>query len=190
MDNEQFILNFDASAEFNSQYLDMPGARVGGCEVDNNAWLKCVNPKVSLEHTNLRCTGGHIHIGFAEGKDMALCEEVIKAMDVFLGLPSVLLDPDTKRRELYGKAGSFRFAKSYTGCEYRTLSNFWIQSEELMGYVWDNAALAIKYVSEGNTFDDNLYTDVSTAIDLSIPELAMELINKFEIPIIKEKILV
>ncbi|MCW8826503.1 MAG: hypothetical protein OQK78_08770, partial [Gammaproteobacteria bacterium] len=52
---------------------------------------------------------------------------VVKAMDLYLGVPSVLIDPDNDRRELYGKAGAYR-NKPY-GLEYRTLSNFWIHTE-------------------------------------------------------------
>jgi len=115
VDNEQFILALDASAEFNHEYLEMPGAREAGCETDNNAWQKMVNPKVSVADTNLRVCGGHVSIGFEEAKDRQICEELIKAMDIFLGLPSVLLDGDTKRRQLYGKAGSFRFATKFHG---------------------------------------------------------------------------
>jgi hypothetical protein len=53
---------------------------------------------------------------------------------MFLGLWSVIRDPDTKRRELYGKAGAFRF-KPY-GVEYRVLSNFWLHTPDRMEYVW------------------------------------------------------
>jgi len=83
---------------------------------------------------------GHIHIGFPE-PDEAKTERVIKAMDIFLGLPSVWLDSDTRRRRLYGTAGSFRF-KPF-GCEYRTLSNFWIASEDLIKWAYDNTILAV-----------------------------------------------
>lgn len=31
---------------------------------------------------------------------------------MYLGIPSVVMDPDTKRRTLYGKAGDFRL-KAY-----------------------------------------------------------------------------
>jgi hypothetical protein len=65
-----------------------------------------------------------------------------------LGVPATLIDTDTARREFYGKAGSFRPKDTinfdadigpdpYDGVEYRTLSNFWLKSEELMGWVWN-----------------------------------------------------
>ena len=52
-------------------------------------------------------------------------------MDYTLGLDSLLLDSDTRRRSMYGRAGSFRF-KEY-GIEYRTLSNFWIKNNKSIG---------------------------------------------------------
>ena len=63
-------------------------------------------------------------------------------MDATLGLASLLFDPDTKRRSLYGKAGAFR-PKSY-GVEYRVLSNRWIKGIPLMRYVYNLSFLAIK----------------------------------------------
>jgi hypothetical protein len=60
---------------------------------------------------------------------------------MFLGLWSVINDPDTRRRQLYGKAGAIRF-KPY-GIEYRTLSNFWLADPKLIEKVWDMTAFAI-----------------------------------------------
>ena len=36
---------------------------------------------------------------------------MVKLLDIFLGIPSVIIDPDKKRRKLYGKAGAFRLTK-------------------------------------------------------------------------------
>jgi len=74
--------------------------------------------------------------------------------------------------------------------EYRTLSNFWIKSDDLMGFVWDNSELAIKFISEGNTFDDDLAGQVELAINEGIPALAQELIERFNVPVIGQKVLV
>jgi len=57
-------------------------------------------------------------------------------MDLYLGVPSVLMDKGELRKQLYGKAGAYRM-KPY-GVEYRTLSNFWIFSDTTIGWVWDN----------------------------------------------------
>lgn len=54
---------------------------------------------------------GHIHIGY-NNPEIEKSVDIIKAMDLFLGIPSILMDKDTLRRSRYGKAGAFRF-KSY-----------------------------------------------------------------------------
>ena len=92
-----------------------PEAQMFGCEPDFDAWRECVNEKPCADDKNLRSAGGHIHVG----SDLAISNPVavIRAMDLFLGVPSTQLDAGTLRRELYGKAGCFR-AKSY-GAEYQ-----------------------------------------------------------------------
>jgi len=97
-------------------------ANTMGCDPDYNAWTGKENPRPRTR-TGLRTFGGHIHI---EGGDT----DTIKACDLTLGMWSVLEDRDTDRRKLYGKAGAHR-VKPY-GVEYRVLSNFWCDKEELI----------------------------------------------------------
>ena len=76
------------------------------CDPDLSVWtLKINNPK--QYESNLRACGGHISVGY-DNPDEMTSFNLIKAMDLFLAVPSVLLDSDTKRRELYGKAGAMR----------------------------------------------------------------------------------
>lgn len=118
-----------------------------GCEPDYNALTGRVNPKPKAADPGLRTTGGHVHLGYADLLPEELGLEQSQAImgvmcDYFLGLPSLLMDADDRRRELYGKAGSIR-KKGY-GIEYRSLSNFWIFEEAKRRMVWDqtHAALA------------------------------------------------
>lgn len=109
-----------------------------GCDPDFNAWTEQQNiPPSPL--TTLRTAGGHIHVGY-ENSTKERNIEIIKNMDVLLGLPSVLLDDDSMRRNLYGAAGCFRH-KHY-GVEYRTLSNFWLQHTDLMSWAFKQAVRA------------------------------------------------
>ena len=62
-------------------------------------------------------------------------------MDILLGLPSVILDADTERRAMYGAAGAHRI-KPY-GVEYRSLSNFWLGSEQLQEWAYEQSILAV-----------------------------------------------
>ncbi|QYC95405.1 hypothetical protein [Pseudomonas phage PhL_UNISO_PA-DSM_ph0041x] len=128
-------------------------AFVFGCEPDYNAWTRSRNRMPTDAPPTLRTAGGHIHIGFAEDLPVtkANCRAVIQACDIYLGLASVLIDGDTDRKLLYGKAGACRY-KPY-GVEYRTLSNFWIFSDELIKWAYDSALKAYSVVVEGGLDD-------------------------------------
>lgn len=119
-----------------------PSALEFGCDPDYSAYKACVNPAPDCTST-LRTAGGHVHVGYEEAEHSPEVDRmVVKAMDLFLGVPSVLIDPDNRRRELYGKAGAYR-SKSY-GIEYRTLSNFWIHEAELISWVYKQTTKAVK----------------------------------------------
>lgn len=139
----------ESAVSFPQEELMTPEAQMFGCEPDFDAWRECVNEKPCAEDKNLRSAGGHIHVG----SDLAINNPVavIRAMDLFLGVPSTQLDAGTLRRELYGKAGCFR-AKSY-GAEYRTLSNFWIFDDSLIQWAFDGTQRALEFVEKGNTID-------------------------------------
>ena len=127
---------------FEDDQLQHPGSQVFGCEPDYNAWTKSENPKPNPPHPGMRSAGGHIHV--ETDLDPIL---VVKAMDHYLGVPSVLMDEGKERKQLYGKAGAHRI-KSY-GVEYRTLSNFWIFEERLTSWVWRQTERALVYAKVG-----------------------------------------
>lgn len=127
---------------FEDDQLQHPLTRVFGCEPDYNAWTGEENPKPNPPHPGMRSAGGHIHVE----TDLDPIK-VVRAMDHFLGVPSVLMDTGKDRKQLYGKAGAFR-KKSY-GVEYRTLSNFWIFDRRLTEWVWEQTARALVYVKAG-----------------------------------------
>jgi hypothetical protein len=131
---------------FPKEELNTPQAQEFGCEPDFDAWRMCENQKPQAEDATLRSAGGHIHIGSDLAKEKPT--DVIKAMDLFAGVESIKRDPDTLRRQLYGKAGCFRF-KPY-GVEYRTLSNFWIFSEEGMEWAYNQTEKALQFVANGS----------------------------------------
>jgi hypothetical protein len=135
-----------ASVQMPQSELEHPAAWVFGCEPDFNAWTGRTNPSPCSADITLRSAGGHVHIGFKNNPSKKEALNMIRAADIFLGLPSVELDKDTRRRELYGKAGAFRY-KPY-GAEYRTLSNFWIFSEELVRFVYEQTQRAAAYAKD------------------------------------------
>ena len=162
-----------ASKMVDDDQLQTPEAKLFGCSVDYNVYTENENPKPDGESTNLRSAGCHIHVGYF----MPNVEEslsLIRYMDIFLGLASVLLDPDRKRRSLYGKAGCFRLCPY--GFEYRVLSAKMYSTDELMGLIWDGVKAAICACNNGlPLFDD---ANVRRAIDTSNAKLAKTLLNK------------
>ena len=159
---------------FPEDQMQHPLAHVFGCEPDWCAWTGNTNPKPVPPHPFLRSAGGHIHVETQEDK-----HQVVKGMDLFLGIPSVLMDEGELRKQLYGKAGALRY-KDY-GVEYRTLSNFWIFKEELIKWVWRNTARALENVS----MDYTPYADeIQQAINNSDKALAKKLIDQFQLEVV------
>lgn len=118
-----------------------PQALQFGCDPDVNAWTGEFNQAPDPTST-MRTAGGHIHVGIdAPEDDFRSRANVVKLMDIYLGVPSVLLDADNERRKMYGKAGACRF-KPY-GVEYRTLSNFWLQSEASIRWAYRQTQQAV-----------------------------------------------
>lgn len=156
------------SASFPPDQLQSRQAKVFGCDPDYNAWTGGINPKPFARNKNLRSAGGHIHVGF-DGEDLEPFS-VVRAMDVFLAIPSLELDPDTERRLLYGKAGACR-PKPY-GVEYRTLSNFWIATPELRNWAYTQTLTAVNFVRNGGSFSDEQGEAIQYCVNSGNKELA------------------
>ncbi len=139
-----YSLKIQASHIMDDDQLTDLKAHVFGCDPDFNCYTLLPNPRATAKNKALRSAGGHVHIGQA---NMSRVDAVMlgRLMDASVGLWSVIHDTDTRRRELYGQAGSIRF-KPY-GMEYRTLSNFWLRHEESMQYVYAAVGEALKSLS-------------------------------------------
>ena len=175
-------LAIQPSGFFPHEELMHPLAQRFGCDPDFNAWTGNPNPRPETPpgKENLRTCGGHIHVSW-DNPDPEQQIALIKAMDLFLGVPSVMMDADTMRRVLYGKAGAFRY-KPY-GVEYRTLSNFWIQSTNKMKWAFDHTQQAIKFVNDGGKIDRSTKALILKAINSSNQKAAEKLITNFAIPV-------
>lgn len=151
---DKYEFSIVPSCRFNGNHFNAQPdeAKELGCDPDWNAYTLAQNPAPNAE-TTMRTAAGHIHIGFCEDADITddnhliRCATLVKQLDGYLGLPSVLFDRDTKRRSLYGKAGAFR-PKPY-GLEYRVLSNAWLKSPELMRFVFDQTTRAVNDLIDG-----------------------------------------
>lgn len=173
-------INQLSAASFSEKELDSPGAQTFGCDPDYNAWTNSINPRPNADDKSLRSCGGHVHIGYDITK--AKARSVIQMMDLFLGVPSVLMDTGELRKQLYGSAGAYR-EKSY-GVEYRTLSNFWIFKDRLIEYVWDNTNKAVTAAESQLALSDEDTKNIVQAINQNDKSLASMLIKKFNLEVI------
>lgn len=175
------------AANLDEKYLQTDQAKIFGCEPDFNAYTGYQNNKPFCEDITLRSAGGHLHFSYEnpmpfDSKNYVGDEQrcnIIKAFDLHIGVPSILLEPDNKRKELYGKAGAFR-PKSY-GVEYRTISNFYLAHKKLTLWVYDAMQNAIKWLNEGFVIEDGLADAVKNVINSSNKKEAEEMIADFNL---------
>jgi hypothetical protein len=191
---EGLVVAIEPSMVFEPKQLESKQAQTVGCDPDFNAWNMQRNQ--ALDPKTLGCVrtaGGHIHVSFhVNGKlagDVMGADghqsRMIRMLDLMLGVPSVLLDRDTRRKQFYGKAGAYR--KKHYGVEYRVLSNFWIKSDELRIWVANQVYKAVTEINmlyeEGE--DGNLPVDtckrIIQCINTNDISLAQSLIDDYQI---------
>jgi len=149
-------VNFMPLVKISQKELDSLSekSKTFGCAPSTNIYTHAeskitVNPKKYLK----RSAGGHIHLGNNGSaqvkKTLENVEEMVYMLDIIVGNTCVLIDRNpnnVERRKVYGRAGEHR-SKPY-GLEYRTLSNFWLQSYQLMSLVTGLARMAVHIVSQ------------------------------------------
>lgn len=158
-----------------------------GCSPDFNAHNMgaanmVVNPQeLEAEDGAWRFAGGHVHIGYNKPKTANLPHFVAACFaDVFLGLPTVGLDLQTMRRNLYGQPGRYRPTKY--GIEYRTLSNFWVMDINLMEQVAHRAYYLGHFLESADEtrlqrlYRDVPWADVQAAISEENPDRAADVL--------------
>jgi hypothetical protein len=174
---------------FTKEQLSSRQAQELGCEPDFCVWTRTANPSPketgSALLQTMRTAGGHIHVSFNKNDKPASKlsvfdkEPIVKALDLTLGLPSLFIDVDTRRKELYGKGGAFR-DKDY-GIEYRVLSNFWTASSELMSWAYDGVVTAFKVANTPNAVFllEDYGASIKGAIDAGNTKIAWEMLHCF-----------
>jgi hypothetical protein len=174
--NPDFDILCAASMNVPEDQLNTPEAQLFGCDPDYNAYTENANPKPKGEKGTLRSAGCHIHIGYPKFNAITSVQ-IVKYLDAYLGLPSVILDPDKKRRSLYGKAGSFRLQP--WGVEYRVLSSAMMKDDQTLDFIWNQLQKAI------SAHHINMILPpadlVQNAINNSDVELAKNLIKQFKL---------
>jgi hypothetical protein len=137
-----------SALHFDEKQLSTPHAQTLGCEPDYNIWSLSVNARPTPPAT-LRTAAGHVHVSWVEPDDDQRLA-MVRALDVFLGVPSILSTKKNERRSLYGKAGAFR-TKEY-GVEYRTLDNFWLGRKDWCQFVFNGVKLAVSRINSNGDF--------------------------------------
>lgn len=165
-------LSITASETFDPDQLESEQAKVFGCDPDYNAWTMRTNRRPNSKDKLLRSAGGHVHVSTDKHPFL-----VARCLDLFLGVPSVLLDSDTRRRELYGKSGACR-PKPY-GVEYRTLSNFWLKSDELKEWVFEQAQRAVAFANEKEDWLNERSEEIQACINTSDAKSAQALMADY-----------
>ena len=160
-----------ASAIIDESQLQSDEAKLFGCSIDYNAYTDEPNPKPEAQNQALRSCGLHIHVGIEKPLSKQEACELVKLMDKYLGVASIYMDGDTRRRELYGKAGAFRYTPY--GIEYRTLSGFFLR-DEYLGWLYDGTAMAVKDFSEGKFLTDEENIEIPYIINSGDVESALE----------------
>ena len=162
------------------------GAKRFGCmpSFNSNKGGSVSKIKVNPAKYGGRSAGGHIHIGAVTGENnkslMAILRQplrVVPMMDIIVGNTCVLIDrnkANVERRRNYGKAGEYRTPNH--GLEYRTLSNFWLQSYQLMSLVMGLARLAVTIV-ERSTPENNYEKAVRDVVSMKQVEKAINTNN-------------
>jgi len=154
-----------------------------GCDPDFNAYTETINPSPNPD-SNIRTAAGHVHVGWTEGVEpmsgehMRRCFSLAKQMDLFLGVPFVLLNDCIERKKMYGRAGTFR-PKTY-GMEYRVLSNKWIVNAVLMMFVYNHTIKAIEELLDGEPWYLT-YTDGEECINNNNKTKAEQIVNELGI---------
>jgi hypothetical protein len=167
-----------SAASFPEEELTSPAAKEFGCDPDFNAWTGEKNPRPKAVDQTLRSCGGHVHVGYDKRVSPSY---LIRCMDLFLGVPSVLMDKGELRKQLYGKAGAFR-DKSY-GVEYRTLSNFWVFNPKLEEWVWDSTEKA--YAAADSQFPVGEYKErILDAINNNNKDAAARLVDELKMEVV------
>lgn len=178
---DKYRLAIDAARIFPEAELRTPAAQTFGCEPDYNAWSMTENSPPNLvgtEFQNLRTCGGHLHVSWDQ-PEIADQVNLVRALDVFAGLPFAAVEPQTDRARLYGGAGAFRFKKY--GIEYRTLSNFWLRYPRFSNSLIQQANQAIRFINDGKLVDEADGPEIQRIIKECAYVDAQKLIRKYKV---------
>lgn len=161
------------------EFLNTEESRQFGCTPSYNAYTLSENPQPNGEQTNLRTGAFHIHMKY-DNMDFEVSAELIKILDLFLGIPSLVIEPANDRRKLYGTPGEFRFSKDKT-TEYRVLSNYFSKNSKLRMWVFKNTMKGIEFFNNLGPLNSGVSRQVRNIITTSNIQEAEKYIDQYGI---------
>ncbi len=175
--DENYDILCAASQNVPKSELRSKQAKLFGCDPDYCIYTGTINPRpAAADTTNTRSAGFHIHCGY-DNPEIDRSLRLLAYFDAYLGVPSVIMDKDTQRRTLYGKAGSFRLQK--WGFEYRALSSYFMKDDAHLRWVFNQVKRAISAYNNCLTIPDG--NSVQAAINENNVELAEKLCRAYDL---------
>ena len=173
--DEDLDIMCKASSKVPLKELKHPQAKEAGCDPDYCVYTGNQNEPGKLGRSTLRSGGCHFHVGYpSHNIDTSLA--MLRYIDAFVGIPSIIYDTDSERRKLYGKAGCFRLQP--WGFEYRTLSSFWIANQSRMRFIWNQLIYALyNYERDSIIPDGQLVQNIINNNDVETAKLVIDKFN-------------
>ncbi len=171
------------SARLDWKFLQTDIAKMYGCSPSQNAWTEMTEYVKAKSRSNLRGCGFHLHLGYKEpdyDKNIAL----IKAMDLYAGVPAVLIEPEDERKKVgYGKAGNHRHCRY--GVEYRSLSSYFADNDDLLSWCFGQTLAAVDFVNDDRIAElEPLKDEIQFVINHNSKRRAEKLVRQFDLKLI------
>lgn len=176
-----------SSLEYDAEQLDSESAQRFGCEASYDIYTGTVSERPTPTQVgSLRSFGFHIHLGLASA-DVEMSprergersDKIIFLCDLFMGLPSIILDEDEKRRKIYGNLGDHRFT-SY-GLEYRTLGGYMFKHIKFIGLMLERINNILADESQVNHYFNAYFERVKALTQNLNKDEVMSIINELNI---------
>lgn len=177
---------------FTDEQLNTEQARRFGCSSSTNPYNQETYHPTAEAAGNMRTASIHIHVGFDRTNKTGLTSNFddfcrfLRTMDVFLGIPSVLIDKDKQRRVLYGQAGDGRRKRlkkqGIEIWEYRCLGGNLLADDNILLWIFEQTEKAIKAFNANIKLPDA--DMVQECINTSNEEMARQFCtsNKINVP--------
>ncbi len=177
-------------AEFDLKEIKAKRAWAIGCEPDFNAYSGDVNMPGKYVDGN-RCCGGHVALSYNDFNEETN-KLIVRAMDLFLSVPLMIMEPPSRRKEVYGKSGAYR--NTFFGVEFRVCSNYIYSTPELMSWAFNQTLRALKFINEHYTNLPEIMTGnrLETIINSKDIDACQKLVKEYNLNVltVKEAVMV